>query len=43
MQVTGLMHGAPLLRRVDFPTADVRLLITHMPERSSPRTTEGLQ
>jgi len=23
MQVTGLMHGAPLLRHVDFPTAEV--------------------
>ena len=23
MQITGLMHGAPLLRHVDFPTAEV--------------------
>ncbi len=23
MQLTGLLHGAPLLRHVDFPTAEV--------------------
>lgn len=28
MQVTGLMHGAPLLRHMDFPTAKVRLYVT---------------
>jgi len=28
MQVTGLMHGAPLLLHLDFPTAEERLYVT---------------